>query len=306
MEMKIVRVLSLITAGVILLSSGSLSFAAGDAKPSATALDNTTVATVNGRKISKELLDKVLEQAPQGVGTDDPESRKAVLSKMVEIELVAQEAEKQGLSDDPMFKLNMEMLRKQQLYVTLMKKVVVDAVKTTPEDVKAAYEADKAKYVSGEEVQASHILVDTEDDAKKIKERLDKGEDFAAVAKDKSKCPSASRGGDLGFFGKGKMVPEFEKAAFALKEGEISAPVKTQFGWHLIKITATKKAEQKKFEDVKADIEQKLTQEKQKKAYEDFMASIKAKGEVKINEALFKTAKAADSAAPAAGDKPTK
>jgi len=94
------------------------------------------------------------------------------------------------------------------------------------------------------EVRASHILVVTEKEAKQVKARLDRGEDFAEVAKEVSKCPSAARGGDLGFFGRGAMVPEFEKAAFALEVGEVSGPVKTQFGWHIIMVTDKKSEEQ--------------------------------------------------------------
>ncbi len=246
------------------------------------------VASVNGKKITADLLDKVMQQAPAGTPTADPKARLGVLDKLIDVEIVAQEAEKQGLADTDEFKLNMEMLRKQQLYVSLMRKDVIDGVKVTPEEVKATYEKDKAKYVSSEEVQASHILVDTEEEAKKIKEQLDKGADFATLAKEKSKCPSAPRGGDLGSFGKGRMVPEFEKVAFGLKVGEISAPVKTQFGWHIIKVTGTKPAKTKEFDEVKAEIEQKLLQEKQKKAYDDLMASLKAKADIKVNEELVK------------------
>lgn len=87
------------------------------------------------------------------------------------------------------------------------------------------------------QIKASHILVDTEEEAKSLREKILAGEDFAAVAKQSSKCPSGANGGDLGYFGKGMMVPEFEKAAFSLPVGEVSQPVKTQFGWHLIKVT---------------------------------------------------------------------
>lgn len=90
------------------------------------------------------------------------------------------------------------------------------------------------------QVKASHILVKTESEARKILEDLKKGADFAKLAKEKSQCPSKKRGGNLGWFGRGKMVPEFEKAAFSLKKGELSDIVKTQFGYHIIKVTNTK------------------------------------------------------------------
>ena len=89
-------------------------------------------------------------------------------------------------------------------------------------------------------IKASHILVKSEDEAKRLCEKIKNGEDFGKLAKAHSKCPSGKSGGDLGFFGKGQMVREFENAAFALSIGEVSAPVKTQFGWHIIKLTDKK------------------------------------------------------------------
>ncbi len=313
--MRSFPVLALVAASILAFSAGTAAFAAEDtakAKQSeqpavaqadkgradidvaggSATLPADTVAEVNGAKITKDLLDKVMQQAPAGTQSDDPKVRRQVLDKLIEVEMVAQEAQKEGLDKDPEFVMSLDMLRKQQLYVSLIRKKVLDAVKVTPEEVKAYYDANKDQFVSGEEVHASHILVDTEAEAKAIKAQLDKGADFAKLAKDKSKCPSASRGGDLGYFGKGKMVPEFEKAAFALKVGQISDPVKTQFGWHIIKVLDKKESKVKSLDEVKPEIEQKLLQEKQKKAYDELLASLKSKMDVKINEASFKTPEA--------------
>ncbi|MFZ4621368.1 MAG: peptidylprolyl isomerase [Bacteroidota bacterium] len=90
------------------------------------------------------------------------------------------------------------------------------------------------------EVRASHLLVDTEEEALKLREEILEGKDFADVAAEVSKCPSGSKGGDLGFFSKGMMVPEFDEASFSLEVGELSEPVKTQFGWHLLIVTDKK------------------------------------------------------------------
>ncbi len=90
------------------------------------------------------------------------------------------------------------------------------------------------------QVRAAHILVDTKSQASGLKNRIEGGEDFAKMAKQFSKCPSGQRGGDLGYFGRGQMVPEFETAAFNLPKGEISEPVETDFGWHIIKVTDKK------------------------------------------------------------------
>jgi len=288
-----------------IVDSGAASKAAPKQNEAATAATPTdTVATVNGVKISSGLLDKVYQQTVLGQqqGAEAPVSKKDILEKLVEINVVSQAAEKDGMQNDPDFVLGMDMIRKQQLYVAYMRKKVIESVKVTPEEVKDYYDKNKAEFQAGEEVRASHILVDSEDEAKKIKARLDKGADFAAVAKDKSKCPSAPRGGDLGFFGRGKMVPEFEKAAFALKTGEVSAPVKTQFGWHIIKVTDRKDSRTKTLDEVKSVIEQRLLQEKQKKTYDSTLTGLKAAADIKINETALSETKAAPAPGESKGD----
>lgn len=130
----------------------------------------------------------------------------------------------------------------------LRQKAAMEDIKVTDEELKKYYNEYKPK------VKASHILVDDEKTAKDIKAKLEKGEDFAKLAKEYSKdTGSAQNGGDLGWFGPGKMVEEFEKAAYALKVGEISDPVKTQFGYHIIKVTDKEK--KKSFDEMKEEIE---------------------------------------------------
>src|SRR5882762_6858603 len=130
-------------------------------------------------------------------------------------------------------------------------------------EMKKVYE-DASKQISGEEeVHARHILVETEDEAKAVAEELKKGADFAERAKKKSKDPGASDGGDLGFFTKDQMVPEFSTVAFALEPGKISDPVKSQFGWHIIKVEEKRSRKAPEFEQVKAQIETYVTRKAQ-------------------------------------------
>src|SRR5205085_12145881 len=130
---------------------------------------------------------------------------------------------------------------------------------TTDENMKKVYE-DAAKQISGEqEVHARHILVETEEQAKKIEDQLKKGADFAELAKKESKDPGASDGGDLGFFTRDQMVPEFSTVAFTLEPGKISDPVSTQFGWHVIKIEEKRNRKAPEFEQVKSQIETYVT-----------------------------------------------
>ena len=142
---------------------------------------------------------------------------------------------------------------------------------TTDEAMKKVYE-DASKQITGEqEVHARHILVETEDEAKAVKAELDKGADFAELAKKKSKDPGASDGGDLGFFTKDQMVPEFSAVAFALEPGKISDPVKSQFGWHIIKVEEKRNRKAPDFDQVKAQIETYVT----RKAQADYVAKLR-------------------------------
>lgn len=167
----------------------------------------------------------------------------------------------------------------------------------TPEDVKAYYEENKKRYEVKEQVRASHILFKVNpkddkaaDDAAKKKAmdayaRAKKPDaDFAALAKELSEGPTAPRGGDLSFFTRGRMVPEFEEKAFAMKVGDISEPIKTQFGWHVITVTEKKEGRQRPYEEVQESIEKLLRNKKSRRAKADLLKTIK--GEAKIETFL--------------------
>lgn len=179
----------------------------------------------------------------------------------------------------------------------LRKKAAEQEVKVTEEDTKQYYETLKGK------VQASHILVEDEKTAKEIKSRLDKGEKFEDLAKEASKDPSGQNGGDLGWFGEGQMVPEFEKAAFALKEGEVSEPVKSEFGYHIIKVTKTVKP----YEEMKKELEKEVKTQKtsQPDAVQSALDKALKEADVKVEDEdlkdTFKAKAPAEPAAPAEG-----
>ena len=163
----------------------------------------------------------------------------------------------------------------------------------TDDAMKKVYE-EATKQVSGEkEVRARHILVPTEEEAKAIKAELEKGADFAKLAKEKSKDPGAADGGDLGFFTKEQMVPEFSAVAFALEPGKISDPVKSQFGWHVIKVEEKRDRKPPDFEQVKGQIQTFVL----RKAQADYVTKLRSEAKV---ERLDKPADAAAPAAPAA------
>ena len=168
---------------------------------------------------------------------------------------------------------------------------------TTDDAMKKVYE-DASKQITGEqEVHARHILVETEDEAKAIAAELKKGADFAELAKKKSKDPGASDGGDLGFFTKEQMVPEFSAVAFELEPGKISDPVKSQFGWHVIKVEEKRSRKAPDFEQVKGQIETYVT----RKAQADYVAKLREAAKV---ERMDKPAEAAKSDAAKEAAKP--
>src|SRR5947209_450163 len=147
---------------------------------------------------------------------------------------------------------------------------------TTDDAMKKVYEQASKEITGEQEVHARHILVETEDEAKAVEEELKKGADFAELAKKKSKDPGASDGGDLGFFTKEQMVPEFSAVAFALEPGKVSDPVKSQFGWHVIKVEEKRSRKAPEFDQVKGQIETYVT----RKAQADYVAKLREAAKV--------------------------
>lgn len=218
------------------------------------------------------------------------EGKEKFLQELVKKELLYQEALKKGLDKDPEFSKKLEDYKKITLITQLLEKELEAKAKVTEQDAKNYYEKHKNELASVSQIKASHILVKTEDEAKKILEKLKKGGDFAAIAKQSSIDPgSAKNGGDLGYFSSGQMVPEFESAALKLNPGEISEPVKTKFGYHIIKVTDKKMGKPLEYEKIKNALMQRITAEKQREVFDSYIESLQKNYKVDINkEALAK------------------
>jgi len=218
------------------------------------------------------------------------QGKEKFLNEITNKEMLYQEALKKGLDKTPDFQKKLEDFKKITLVTELFEKEVMAKAKVSDQEVKDYYDKHKEELVPTTQIKASHILVKTEDEAKKVLERLKKGEKFADIAKavsiDKG---SAVNGGDLGYFSKGQMVPEFEKAAASLKIGELSMPVKTQFGYHIIKVTDKKKGAPVEFDKIKGMISQKLSAEKQKEAFDQYINELKKNYKVEINKDALAT-----------------
>ncbi|HEU0017026.1 MAG TPA: peptidylprolyl isomerase, partial [Methyloceanibacter sp.] len=214
--------------------------------------DDPVVATINGVDIKQSDLDFAATEVGAQLANFPPDDRRRMLLQFViENELMAEAAVKAGLDSGQAFEDRLKYHRRRTLRDAYFDKSVRNAV--PEEEAKKIYDQKVAGMKPEEEIHARHILVATEAEAKEIQERLKKGEDFATVAKEKSKDPSAE-GGDLGFFGRGQMLKPFEDAAFQLKEGEISNPVRTQFGWHIIKVEEKRTRPLPTFDQVKDTI----------------------------------------------------
>lgn len=242
------------------------------------------LATVGGQEIRASDLDRAARDiGSQFANVPEASRRAAMLDALIDIVAVSQRAEAEGLSKDKGFIERMALLRKRALHNIYVSNAVSASIKD--EDVKARYEAETSKI---EEIKARHILVKTEKEALDIIKSLDGGADFIELAKTKSTGPSGPKGGDLGFFSKGQMVPEFEKAAFALKVGEYTAkPARTQFGFHVIKLEERRKATPPPFEQAKGKYRQMILRER----YADLIKETRAKYKVKIIDESLKLPK---------------
>ncbi|WP_315702513.1 MULTISPECIES: peptidylprolyl isomerase [unclassified Bradyrhizobium] len=260
---------------------------------------NPVLAKVNGVEIRKSDVALAEEELGPSLAQMDPASRDDnVLSFLIDMKLVAKAAEDKKIADTEDFKKRLAFTRNRLLMDSLLASEGKTA--TTDDAMKKVYD-EASKQIGGEqEVHARHILVETEDEAKAVKAELDKGADFAELAKKKSKDPGASDGGDLGFFTKEQMVPEFAKVAFALEPGKISDPVKTQFGWHIIKVEEKRNRKPPEFDQVKSQIETYVT----RKAQADYVAKLRADAKIERTDKPADAAAKPDAAKPADASKP--
>lgn len=246
------------------------------------------LAKVEKEEIKEKDVDQVLQMmGPQGAAMyDNAQGRKAILDELVAARLFALSGAKQGLDKTPDFQAAVAGFTSQALARAAIEKSL-NAVSVSDDEAKKFYDENPDQFTTPEEIHARHILVSDDvtsaDTIKTIQAELKKGVSFDVVAKEHSICPSAPQGGDLGFFSKGQMVPEFEAAAFALKNpGDISEPVKTTFGWHIIKLEERKPATKLAYDDVKPQITQYLLNEKKAKKYQEDLDALKKQYKVEI------------------------
>ena len=221
------------------------------------AQDDPVVARVNGMEIRQSDLafaeEDVGPQIQQLQQMPPEAKRDYLITYLADLLVVSKAAEDKKLGDSAEFKRKLALGRNKLLMESLLAAEAKAAV--TDAAMRKVYEEATKQMTAEQEVHARHILVESEDDAKKILADLKKGGDFAAIAKEKSKDPGAAEGGDLGYFTKDQMVPEFSETAFKLEKGQLSDPVKSQFGWHIIKVEDKRSKPVPEFDKVKDQIE---------------------------------------------------
>ncbi len=256
------RLLRAASLAVLLTAAPALSaFAQDAAAPAAEAeaVDpSTVVATVGDETITEGDLAFAAEDMAQDLAQMPPEERRAFLVRiLIDMKVMSKAARDAGMDQTEIFAQRREYLEERALRRAYFAEAIAGAI--TQEAVQAEYDAYVAQFTPADEVRASHILVESEDLANDLKAQLDGGADFATLAREHSIDPGAANGGDLGFFGRGMMVQPFEEAAFALAEaGDISAPVQSQFGWHIISLTEKRQSAPPAFEQVAPQIQNQL------------------------------------------------
>lgn len=244
------------------------------------------IATVGGEEVRQSELNLALGGLdPQLQQMPEEQKRAAALSAVIDVKLLSKTAEKEGLQDDATFKQRLAYLTERELHNAFFKKHVVDAI--TKEEVKARYDKEIAAVPVQEEIKARHILVKTEEEAKEIIKELDAGKSFVELAKAKSSDPNKDDGGDLGYFTKGRMVPEFEAVVFTLDKGAYTkTPVKTQFGFHVILVEDKRPQTPPTLEQVEPQVRQLVMRDK----YVELLAAAKKDAGVEISDPALKKA----------------
>ena len=238
--------------------------------------EEKVLATVGGKNITEEDVTMALMQMGQrGQSYNNPQGRAMMLDQLINRRLFLMDATRNMYEREPAFKEQMQRVKEDMLTSYAMQKAL-EKVKVTEEEAKNYYDANKDKFVSGMTFNASHILVDSEEKANEILAKIKADEiSFEDAAAQFSTCPSGKQGGSLGDFASGQMVPEFENACAAMEPGELSAPVQTQFGYHLILLNKKEEGGEMPYEEIKENLMEALKEEKQQAAYQSKVNQLK-------------------------------
>lgn len=216
-------------------------------------------------------------------------NKKAFLDELITDVLLHNEARRKKLYNDKDVQAVIEEAKKKIMIARLLKDEVEDNIVVTESEVKSHYDLNRARFMVPEVLRASHILVNSEGEAREIRKELSGGGNFEDLARARSIDPTSASGGDIGYFAKGQFVPELEEACFKMEPGEISGIVKTQFGYHIIKVTERRPPGLKALNEVRGIVEQSLKRQKQKVLFNEYVARLKEKAKITINNDLLES-----------------
>lgn len=241
-------------------------------------MENKVLAKVGAYEVTQNDINHMMQNLSPQVASQfvGPEGEQRLLAEIINQKLLLCEAVEGKFEENADFVEEFEKVKENFLSQYTVKKII-GSVSVTEEEAKTFYDENQNLFVTPAQVRASHILVAEEEKANELYAKIQAGESFEELAIDNSTCPSGVNGGDLNFFGKGQMVPEFEAATYELEVGQVSAPVKTQFGYHIIKLTDKKEDELHAYEEVQPNIIQNLTAQKQNETYFNHIADLKNK-----------------------------
>lgn len=248
-------------------------------------MENKVLALVGEKEIRQSDFDTLLQQiGPQrAMQFQSPEGQKQLLDELIHQELFLIDGRSNNIEETEAFKKELDFV-KENMIKQFAIRTLLDSVTVEDNEIEAFYAENAEMFKNQEGVTASHILVDDEAKANVILEELQGDKSFEEAAKEYSSCPSSQNGGDLGNFTRGRMVPEFENAAFELEVGETSGVVQTQFGFHIIKVTDKQEANQKSLEEAKEEITNTVLLQKQQEKYMAKVDEIKKDVTIEIKE----------------------
>ncbi|MCF7936953.1 MAG: peptidylprolyl isomerase [Synergistales bacterium] len=278
----------------------SFSFASPD-QPAAGSTEqkadpDKVLAKVGDRAITQGDLMAVLQnlEPRQAMFFATPQGQQRLLEQLINRELIYLWGKELNVSEEEAFQQQLEMLKSDLVRQYALQQLLGDVTVTEKEE-KEYYDANSKDFMTKEQVEVSHILVSSEDKAVEVRnEIVEEGVSFDVAAREYSEGPTGKEGGKLGTISRGDVVPEFEEVAFALESGDISDPVKTKYGYHIIMVSAKKAAEQKPFEDVQGEIQKQLAQQKQRELYESKLEELHEQFPVEITAEPKKQDKAGE------------
>lgn len=250
-------------------------------------MSKQTIAKVGNREITMNDVVRVKKYMPKEHQEmfNTPDGKREIINRMVIQEMVYQNALEENMDKEEAFLQEMEQIKSDKLKEYAIQKIL-NSVDVSEEEIKAFYEGNQEKFNTEEMFRASHILFEDKDLAEEVLTQIKDGKDFAEAAKEYSKCPSKDNGGDLGFFSKGRMVPEFENAVFELEIGDLGDIVQTQFGYHIIKLDEKKAPEKLSLEQVKEKISAYLLEQARNDAFSKVVGQLREKYEIDVNDDL--------------------